>query len=231
MNISFSLADVSKRLTIVATLFLLLVVGCGQKSNEPSTTADGKTGEANKQASKPGLVDRLSNKAITVPAGTVITVRTKEALGSKISSSGQTFTASVAAPVDVDGKVAIPEGSTASGTVVTAKARGRFKGAAILKVVLNQVTVRNSNYAVETNADSRYMKGKGKRTATMIGGGAGLGALIGGLAGGGKGALIGAGAGAAAGTAGTAFTDNKDIVLPAEQAITFRLLKPIDVKM
>src|SRR5205085_9109371 len=83
MNISLSLADVSKRLTIVATLFLLLVVGCGQKSNEPSTTADGKTGEANKQASRPGLVDRLSNKAITVPAGTVITVRTKEALGSK----------------------------------------------------------------------------------------------------------------------------------------------------
>ena len=137
----------------------------------------------------------------------------------------------MAQPVSIGDKVAIPEGSTASGTVVTAKARGRFKGAAILKVVLNQVTVRNSNYAVETNADSRYMKGKGKRTATMIGGGAGLGALIGGLAGGGKGALIGAGAGAAAGTAGTAFTDNKDIVLPAEQAITFRLLKPIDVKM
>src|SRR5205823_5632286 len=94
MKISFSLTDVSKRLTIVPALFLLLVVGCGQKSNEPSTNADGKTGEASKQASKPGLVDRLSNKAITVPAGTVITVRTKEALGSKISSSGQTFTAS-----------------------------------------------------------------------------------------------------------------------------------------
>jgi hypothetical protein len=36
---------------------------------------------------------------------------------------------------------------------------------------------------VKTSSVSRYLKGKGKRTAAMIGGGAGGGALIGGLAG------------------------------------------------
>ena len=64
----------------------------------------------------------------------------------------------------------------------------------------------------------------------MIGGGAGLGALIGGLAGGGKGAAIGAVAGAGAGTAGTVFTGNKDVVLPAESALSFRLNQPLELK-
>ena len=63
-----------------------------------------------------------------------------------------------------------------------------------------------------------------------VGGGAGLGAIVGGLAGGGKGAAIGVLAGAGAGTAGAAFTGNKDIVLPAEATLSFKLLKPLEVK-
>src|SRR5581483_3096072 len=77
---------------------------------------------------------------------------------------------------------------------------------------------------------TRSAKGKGKRTAVAVGGGAGLGALIGGLAGGGKGAAIGAAAGAGAGTAGAAFTGNKDIVLPAESTVSFRLVQPLEIK-
>ena len=83
-------------------------------------------------------------------------------------------------------------------------------------VKLDRVTSRWGSYPVETSSISQAQQGKGKRSAAMIGGGAGLGALIGGLAGGGKGAAIGALAGGGAGTAGTAFTGNKQIVLPAE---------------
>jgi hypothetical protein len=54
--------------------------------------------------------------------------------------------------------------------------------------------------------------------------------LIGGLAGGGKGAGIGALAGGGAGAGGAAFTGNKDIVLPAESALSFKLEQPIEVR-
>ncbi|HXZ27026.1 MAG TPA: hypothetical protein VEG08_03395, partial [Terriglobales bacterium] len=77
---------------------------------------------------------------------------------------------------------------------------------------------------------TRSMKGKGKRTAAFIGGGAAAGAIIGALAGGGKGAAIGAAAGGGAGTAGAAFTGNKDITFPAESALSFSLLQPVEIK-
>jgi len=83
---------------------------------------------------------------------------------------------------------------------------------------------------VETATLSQTIKGKGKRTGVLVGGGAGLGAVIGGLTGGGKGAAIGALAGGGAGTAGSAYTGNKEIVLPAESAVAFTLKQPLRVR-
>jgi len=186
------------RLRYAALLLLMavlaIIVGCGKPPSEDSNNTDTSSKSS---SSSGGLFSRSTT--VTVPEGTSIVVRLDQAISSKTNHSGDTFTATVAQPVSVGDKVVIPEGATATGTVVEAKARGHFKGAAILKIVLNSVTIRNTNYDVETSADTRYMKGKGKRTAVVIGGGAGLGALIGGLAGGGKGAGIGALAGGGAG--------------------------------
>jgi hypothetical protein len=162
-------------------------------------------------------------------------VRLAGAVGSKLSASGDHFSSTVARPVEVDGKVVVPTGAEALGKVVEAVPQGRFKGAAVLRLVLESVTVNNDSYDVKTSSVSRYLKGKGKRTATFIGGGAGGGALggalIGGLAGGGKAALIGAALGAGAGTAGAAYTREKEILLPAESVLSFKLAEPITVKM
>jgi hypothetical protein len=160
---------------------------------------------------------------VSLPEGTSIRVRLDTDLGSNISHAGDSFTATVADDVMKGGEVVIAKGARAEGTVVDAKALGRFKGGAALVVKLDRVTSRWGSYPVETASVSQAQQGKGKRSATMIGGGAGLGALIGGLAGGGKGAAIGALAGGGAGTAGTAFTGNKPIVLPAEAVLTFKL--------
>ena len=171
-----------------------------------------------------------AERAVVVPAGKHIVIRLNEAVGSKISQSGESFSATVAEPVAVNGQVVIPSGAEASGTVVEAVPLGRFKGGARLRLALETVRVNGNSYRVHTEAVSRATKGKGKRSAVAIGGGAGLGALIGGLAGGGKGAAIGAAAGAGAGTAGAAFTGNKNIELPAETAVSFKLLQPLEVK-
>jgi hypothetical protein len=168
-------------------------------------------------------------KPIVLPAGTVLTVRINEALGSKTSKEGQNFSGAVSSPVTSGGKTVIPEGADATGVVTQAKAAGRFKGGAVLGVSLNSITINGHSHAIQTEAVAQQSTGKGKRTAAMVGGGAGAGALIGGLAGGGKGAAIGALVGAGAGTAGSAFTGNRDITLPAESMLSFKLLEPLTI--
>lgn len=167
---------------------------------------------------------------LVVPAGTTFTVQLGQAVGSKISQNGQTFTATLANSVMVGDQTAIPSGATASGVIVDAKPLGRFAGGASLQLKLTSISVNGVDTAIETSSVTDTAKGKGKRTAVMAGGGAALGALIGGLAGGGKGAAIGALAGGGAGTGGAAFTGNKDIVLPAESSLSFKLEQPLTVK-
>lgn len=223
----------------IALIMLLALVACGNKppaeqpnASNPNTPATGSTAANNAAAPAPSprLSARSEPAPVVVPASTALTVRLNQAVGSKISNAGQSFTATLANPVNVNGVVAIPRGANVEGTVVDAKPLGRFKGGAQLRIALTSITVNGSPYQIHTAAVSRVEKGKGKRTAVMIGGGAGAGALLGGLLGGGKGAAIGAAAGAGAGTAGTAFTGNKDIVIPAESAVTFRLTQPLQLK-
>jgi hypothetical protein len=198
-------------------------------SSEAANTSSQPANTASQPAPRP---ERRAAEArpVVIPAGTVLTVRLGQAVGSKISNSGDSFPATLAAPVVVGGATVIPSGAEAEGTVVQAAPLGRFKGGAVLRVALTSVTVGGTPRQVQTAAVSREQKGKGKRSAVMIGGGAGLGALIGGLAGGGKGAAIGAAAGAGAGTAGTAFTGNQNIVLPAESTLSFKLTQPLQVR-
>jgi hypothetical protein len=165
-------------------------------------------------------------KPIVIPAGTVLNVRLEQPISSKSSKTGDSFQASVSTPVVVDGKTLVPTGAQASGTVTEAKDAGRFKGAAAVTLALDSVVVGGKPFRVETTPITKTSKGKGSRTAKMVGGGTAGGALIGGLAGGGKGAAIGALVGAGAGTAGAA-TGNADINLPVESVIAFQTTAPI----
>ena len=190
----------------------------------PAATAPAQTQPAAPMAAEP------KPEPIIVPAGTTLTVRLSQAVGSKISQAGQSFSGTVAHAVVIGGKTAIPAGTPVSGTVVDAKPLGRFAGGASLSLKLSSINLHGSEREIQTSADTQTAKGKGKRTAVLAGGGAAVGALIGGLAGGGKGAGIGALAGGGAGTGGAAFTGNKDIVLPAESVLSFTLEQPLEVR-
>jgi hypothetical protein len=218
-----------------ALCLLLALAGCQKNADQQQAAAtdpnsSSPSSESGASSAKPVREAPPRPKPIVVPAETVISVVLDERVGSKISTPGQTFSASVREPVEVDGRVAIPKGARASGIVRDAKPAGRFKGGAVLELTLTSIEVNGTNYDVHTTSPTETSKGKGKRTAAMVGGGAGGGALIGGLAGGGKGALIGGLIGAAAGTGGAGLTGNRDITLPAETPITFKLVEPLEIK-
>lgn len=158
------------------------------------------------------------------PAGSRVSVRINESLAASKNNVGDNFTGELAEPlVTANGATVFPKGARVSGEVAAAKGRGRFKGAGDLGIQLTSI----DGVRVQTSEYEKAQAGKGKRTGALIGGGGGLGALIGGLAGGGKGALIGGLAGAGAGTAGAAYTGNKDVVIPSESVVTFRLTSSV----
>jgi len=168
--------------------------------------------------------------AVVVPAGTSLTVTVDETVSTKTQNTGDRFEASIAEPVTVEGRVVLPSGAKCAGTVTTADSAGHLKGGALLAVTLDSVTVHGRRYSIQTSSYEQAGKGRGKRTAVGAGGGAALGAIVGALAGGGKGAAIGAAAGAGAGTAGTAYTGNRDITIPAETRVHFTLRRSLTIQ-
>ena len=166
---------------------------------------------------------------LTIPAGTVVTIRLIDSIDSSRDQPGQEFDATVDAPVAAAEKVVIPKDSSAKVRLVEAKNSGKMTGSAELELQLASVTVNGTPYEVQSGSYQQHGASRGKRTAMATGGGAILGGLIGGIAGGGKGAAIGAGAGAATGAGVQAVTKGSTVKVPSETKIDFTLKQPLTV--
>jgi len=202
---------------------VLLLGGCGHNAQA--------SGDPNNPNSKPGLFARIfeTTKSVSVPEGTALDVVLNQSISTAANRSGDRFQATLASPVVVDDKTVIPRDALVAGHIVDARPSGHLKGVARLELTLDSIEVNGQTYGIATGDFGRTGKNHNKRNGVLIGGGAGLGAIIGGVAGGGVGALIGSSVGAGAGTAGAAFTGKKDIRVPAETILSFRLARPVTI--
>jgi hypothetical protein len=205
--------------------------GASQATAPAESTPQTSTGQ---DAAAAPSTEQASNAAqpapVVVPDGTVLHIRINQHISVKTSHAGDSFDGTIVSPVDVNGVEVIPAGSLARGEVVASRQRGHFKGSSVLELTLTGLDVNGTHYRLDTGTVVRTKKGKGKRTAAFIGGGAGVGMLIGGVASGGVGLLVGGLSGAGAGTLGAAFTGNKDIDIPAETVMSFRLEQSIQLR-
>lgn len=167
----------------------------------------------------------------TIPSGSELVVRTNERIESSSATEGRTYSAQVDRDVlDSSGNVIIPRGSGAQ-LVIRDVSRGGTVSGPQMALDLQSLTLNGQNYYVSTQDIQRRDQGVGanRRTGEYVGGGAVLGTLLGAIAGGGKGALIGAIAGAAAGGGVQVLTRGKEIRVPPETVLTFRLDQPLSL--
>ncbi len=168
--------------------------------------------------------------ALTLPAGTLITVRTTEPLSSDRNVTGDTFTTVLDQPVVAQGLVVSRRGQTVMGRIASAQKAGRVQGVSQLAVELNElVLVDGQQIPIRTQLIQSSAGTSHGRDAEGIGTTTGLGAVIGAAAGGGTGAAIGAAAGAVAGVAGVLSTRGRPTEIYPETPLTFRLLDPVNI--
>ncbi len=167
----------------------------------------------------------------TIPAGTTLAIRIDQRISVKTSRAGDTFTGEIVDPVLAgDNSVLVPKGALVGGVVDVSHRRGHFKGSSILELRLTSLTMNGTQYPLTTRDLARSKKGKGRRSAGLIGGGAGLGMLVGGVATGGVGLVVGGLVGGGAGTAAAGLTGNRDIDIPAESIVHFNLADDLVVQ-
>ncbi|MGA2649933.1 MAG: hypothetical protein ABSF28_05405 [Terracidiphilus sp.] len=169
---------------------------------------------------------------LTITAGTTLAIRVDQRISVKTSHAGSTFTGEIVEPVvnPTDNSVVIPKGAPVGGVVAESHRRGHFKGRSVLELQLTSLTLNGTQYPLTTKDLVESKKGKGKRSAAMIGGGAGLGMLVGGVATGGVGLVVGGLVGGGAGTAAAGMTGNRDLDIPAESIVHFKLADDLVVQ-
>ncbi len=167
---------------------------------------------------------------LTVPAGERLQVRMIDGVDSRTNSAGQTFRASLDAPLVSGNRVVVAAGAPVTVALINSSSAGRIKGTSSLEVRAVDLSAGGRSYPLSTNVYDETGKSKGKQSAVRTGIGAAAGALIGGLAGGGKGAAIGAGAGGGAGLGYQLFTHGSQVKIPSESVLSFRLSAPLTVR-
>jgi len=168
-------------------------------------------------------------KRLIIDQGTQLAIRLIDGIDSEKNQVGDTFHATLNAPLTSDGEEAVPAGVEVVGHVVDVKSASKFAGKSLVVLQLDTLSSGGKTYSLQTDQYRKEGSSRGKNTAEKVGGGALVGTLIGALAGGGKGAAIGAAAGAGVGGGVQAASKAQQIKLPSETVLNFTLQSPITV--
>jgi hypothetical protein len=179
----------------------------------------------------PGTVAHVEMKPayVTIPAGTLISVRTIDAIDSAYSLVGDRFLAALEEPLILDGNVVAARDSPVYGRLTQSEQSGTFAGRSKLRLELTGIVVNGKLIPVVTGEYEATGKSRGASTAKRTTGGAALGAIIGAVADGGQGAAIGAGVGAAAGAGSEIITGGDQVKVPSETLLDFTLLQDVSI--
>ena len=202
----------------------------------PPAVADNTKADENRAAAAgvpapPAPLTPPPAKKVTVPSGTSMAIRLLDAIDSEKAQPGETFRATLDAPLPSDGDSAVPSGYDVKGHVVDVKSAGKFAGQSLLVLQLDSISVSGRLYGIEADPYRRQGSNRSTNTAKKVGAGAVIGAIIGGIAGGGKGAGIGAAAGGGLGGGVQAATKGQQIHLPSETVLNFTLRSPLTVTL
>ena len=204
-------------------LIAALTAGCsGNRSTQSSSTIP-------PPPAAPTI--RVAGAPNEIPAGTQLDVRTNEAINSS-QGEGKAYNAQIETDViGPDGKVLLPKGSPVELVVMETREKAGVRGAG-LRLGMRSVTVGGQTYLViSKEIEQSTGLGRNRRTGAMVGGGAALGTVIGAAAGGGtRGAVLGGLAGAAAGALAQVLTAGKEVKIPAETILQFKLDEPIQLR-
>ncbi len=166
---------------------------------------------------------------VTIPAGTLLNVRTSEPLDARKAQIGTIFQATVANDIFEGNALAIPRGAVLTGQVTGVKKPGDLAGKSGLQLQITSLNLGGQTYPLTTDAWTGEAPNKAGYSAANTAGLAGLGAVIGAIAGGGPGAAIGAVAGGVTGLGASAATKGPQVVIPPEALLSFHLAAPITV--
>jgi BON domain len=168
-------------------------------------------------------------RKVEIPAGTSIRIQMIDSVDSSVNHVGDTFHASLAAPIVVGNEVVVPNGTDIYVRLVNASSAGRIAGRSELGLELDRMEYQGQVYPLVSNEYQQVGKSRGTNTAEKVGAGAAIGALLGAIIGRGKGAAIGATVGAGAGTAAQVATHGQQVRIPSETKLDFVLQQPITV--
>lgn len=214
--------------------YLKVLIRRGQRSQPPvigaslGEVADLRRSIAALQDDIDSALNRRFSGSATLPERTEIQVRLEQPLSSRTARVEDRFDASVAVPVELDGRVVLPAGIRVRGIVTRVERAERLTKGGRLDLTFDSIypddrTRRDMRASVVSIKENVDLHGENAKRAGI---GAVLGGVIGSVIGGTKGAIIGAvlgGGGALAAKLG------EDVELPAGTILTLRLERALDV--